>query len=153
MITNQRAAITKHGQNLLAIFPKATKQEPVALCKALRRLEALAHAGATASCNGEVHHVNGGYVFDFNADENAWDKFSEMVLRRVDKVLAFTSSKVPVFVNGDARGYALKIQSEWLADKQTDAKQGPPSASPYWSLHRDMGGYGIIAPEIDAKGN
>ena len=38
-----------------------------------------------------------------------------------------------VFVNGDARGYALKLKSEFIKDK---------------TIHRDWGGYGIIAPDF-----
>ena len=34
-----------------------------------------------------------------------------------------------VFVNGDARGYALKLKSEFIKDK---------------TIHRDWGGYGIL---------
>jgi len=35
------------------------------------------------------------------------------------------------------RGYALKIDDEFVKGKQ---------------IHRDMGGYGILAPEINEKG-
>ena len=37
------------------------------------------------------------------------------------------------FVNNDPRGYALKLKSEFVIDKK---------------IHRDMGGYGIIAPDF-----
>jgi hypothetical protein len=42
---------------------------------------------------------------------------------------------VPVFVNGDPRGYALKIQDEYVSENSLD-------------IHRDMGGYGILAPDL-----
>ena len=37
------------------------------------------------------------------------------------------------FINNDARGYALKLKSEFIKDK---------------TIHRDWGGYGIIAPDF-----
>ena len=42
---------------------------------------------------------------------------------------------VPVFINRDPRGYALKIDDVWMHNKQP-------------RLFRDFGGYGILAPEI-----
>ncbi len=42
---------------------------------------------------------------------------------------------VPVFINRDPRGYALKINDEWMTEH--DAK-----------LEKDWGGYGLLAPEI-----
>lgn len=44
-----------------------------------------------------------------------------------------------VFVNLDPRGYALKIDDEYMRAHNL-------------KLHTDMGGYGILAPEINQKG-
>jgi hypothetical protein len=44
--------------------------------------------------------------------------------------------RVPVFVNLDPRGYALKIDEAWMR------KHNP-------ALSRDWGGYGLLAPEIN----
>jgi hypothetical protein len=38
-----------------------------------------------------------------------------------------------IFFNGDARGYALKINDEFVKDKE---------------IFKDWGGYGIIAPDF-----
>lgn len=46
------------------------------------------------------------------------------------------------FVNGDPRGYALKIDSE-----QPDGQALIEAVK----LHTDMGGYGILSPEIDGN--
>lgn len=46
------------------------------------------------------------------------------------KVESFIGERV--YLNRDPRGYALKL----------------PENSPDWGLHRDMGGYQILAPEI-----
>ena len=43
--------------------------------------------------------------------------------------------KIPVFVNGDPRGYALKIDDSYV--KKFNLK-----------IERDWGGYGIIAPDF-----
>jgi hypothetical protein len=40
-----------------------------------------------------------------------------------------------IFANGDPRGYALKIRSEYVKNNNLD-------------IHRDWGGYGIIAPDL-----
>jgi hypothetical protein len=44
----------------------------------------------------------------------------------------------PIFLNGDARGYALKIQDDYVRDNNLD-------------IHKDWGGYGILAPEFDGE--
>lgn len=41
----------------------------------------------------------------------------------------------PNAMERDPRGYALKIRDEWMAKHET-------------ALHRDWGGYGIIAPDL-----
>lgn len=43
---------------------------------------------------------------------------------------------VPVFLNGDPRGYALKIESDWMRERLK------------LRLHTDWGGYGILAPDL-----
>ncbi len=45
------------------------------------------------------------------------------------------NSPAPIIVNRDPRGYCLKIDDAWIAANNV-------------KIHRDMGGYGIIAPEI-----
>jgi hypothetical protein len=39
MTPAQEAAILEHGQRLLAVFPEATIQDPIKLCKRLRMIE------------------------------------------------------------------------------------------------------------------
>ena len=165
----QYEAIEKHGRNLLAIFPEATENDPVKLCKKLRRLEAKAYAISLQACNGP------------NFADGEEDTRTDDVLKKVNKLLGNvreyqpkTGAKcgcrrgiqrdncancegtgqvvdfaairaqrdriVPVFVNKDARGYALKIDDEWMR------------AHPGVWLHSDWGGYGILAPEIDKNG-
>ena len=53
----------------------------------------------------------------------------------VDKILHYTDKGYSVFVNGDARGYALKIDSECVKDEALE-------------IYKDGGGYGILAPDF-----
>lgn len=117
--------IEKHGADLNAIFN--TGMDNVKLCKKIRTLEARAHKLATDYCNGE----NG------VTSEN-WESLSDAILVKVDMVLNFTNQEIPVFVNSDARGYALKIKSEYVRENNLQ-------------IYQDWGGNGIIAPEFDGN--
>jgi hypothetical protein len=101
----------------------------------LFKLEKVAHDGATAHCNGEAYLLNEKsfqYRFDFHSDENAWEAFSKAITDKLGKILG--SIPEGFFVNGDARGYALKIDS----DKKLPL-----------DLHQDWGGYQILSPTIE----
>ena len=115
-----RPAIIKHGMDLLAIFPNATEKDPIKLCKKLRRIETRANRAACDACNT-------------NAGWDAWETTErDRALKAVSKVLATDR----VWINGDPRGYALKVD---LTPEEVKAG----------ALHKDWGGNGIIAPEID----
>ena len=140
----QYEQIKAHGENLLHLFPNATEKDPIALCKKLRRLETKAHEATTKWCNGEI-------------DENEMDRAENATLEKVNALLGNVTGTIPVFVNHDCRGYALKIRDAWMNQRREDwdrqiAKQGKKAITEsYWALlrfHRDWGGYGIIAPEI-----
>ena len=126
MKADKEQRIIEHGYNLLRIFPNATERDAVKLCKKLRRLETKAHAIGLQLCNGPEMK-----------DGEQEDRIN-LVLHKVSKLLGIelNDGSPNVFVNLDPRGYALKISCEWM--KAFDAV-----------LHKDMGGYGIIAPEID----
>ncbi|QGH73415.1 MAG: hypothetical protein [Podoviridae sp. cty5g4] len=113
-------AIEDHGIKLNEIF--RTEYDDIVLCKKLRQLEIKGHKIAIALCNGEIA-----------SDEIEVE--SDKVLNKVDSLLGFRAMAVPVFLNLDPRGYALKINDEWMRESQC-------------KLHRDMGGYGILAPDF-----
>ena len=115
-------AVTKHGQNLLAIFPNAREKDPVKLCKRLRRLERRAAELTTALCNGD-------------GDAGEHEDHLDDILHAVVGLLR--SGDIPVFINRDPRGYVFKIQDKWIHENAP-------------RFHRDMGGYGIIAPDLTA---
>jgi hypothetical protein len=129
MTTAQIRAIEKHGRQLQAIFPATAEMDPIELCRKLRRLEAQAAAFALRLCNGP----------EFES-EDAQERIKERILDRVDNLLDFRADGVPVFLNQDPRGYSLKIRAKYVQEKQL-------------AIHRDWGGYGILAPEIDKDGN
>ena len=111
--------ITRHGQNLKAMFNLDRDIDPVKLCKRLLRLETKAHRLAVDFCNGDI-------------DQLEWDKKADQILTKVETIL---KNKKVLFLNGDARGYALKIDDEYLKNNN-------------FNIHRDWGGYGIIAPDF-----
>lgn len=82
----------------------------------LKAIESTASRYATAECNGE----------------NTPEGWEEKLTERVKKVFG----RVPTgfFINGDPRGYALKIDNE---------KGIIPEG-----MQKDWGGYGLLAPKI-----
>lgn len=117
--------ITKHGFDLARIF-NLDSSRPVTLCKRVHRLEVKAHRMAEDYCNG-LYEV-----------EEFADKKENSILKSLDKILNFKAQNIPVFLNGDPRGYALKIDDEYVREHKLE-------------IYRDWGGYGIIAPEFDGR--
>lgn len=112
------------------------KKSGFQLWRACRRLETIAHAGATAYCNGDSMRVDG-HSFDFRSDENAWDSFTEVIKSRV--VALFGSLPSGFRVNGDARGHALKIAGPESGRTGGYIPEG---------MDKDWGGNGILAADI-----
>ena len=122
--------IKTHGDNLKTIFHLDI--DSIKLCKQLFRLENKAHKLTTDYCNGDI-------------EESDFNKQISSIQLKVFKILCtppnsiYDGHKRPLyfesafFVNNDARGYALKLKSEFIADKK---------------IYKDMGGYGIIAPDF-----
>lgn len=121
----------------------ATKVDGKRISVALWKIEQVSHAGATALCNGETyydhHDKRLAYArYDFGRDENAWSQFTSIMEERVAAV--FGGRTPPgLFINGDARGYALKIDPDDAAGK---------ALIDTCNLHADWGSFGILSPEI-----
>tara|TARA_R110002020_G_scaffold417705_1_gene626921 strand:+ start:252 stop:626 length:375 start_codon:yes stop_codon:yes gene_type:complete len=113
--------ILAHGENLLLAYPWAKEQDPIKLCKKLRRLEVKAHSASTDYCNGFMD----------------WEQWEEIGLDIASKLIALLNPKDlnEFHVNGDPRGYALKIESESVKERKLE-------------IERDWGGYGILAPDF-----
>lgn len=118
----QRESILRHGLNLIEVFklPPFPETYPSEICKAVHRIEVKMHRTAEQYCNGEI-------------DQAQVDKAEQNALKRLDAILNYKAQNIPVFINLDPRGYALKIESDYTQNI---------------SIHRDMGGYGIISPEF-----
>ena len=110
----------------------------VQLWRKLRALETMAHACATAYCNGERVRVSWPNIpkipFEYNfRDSDQW----ENVVSHVRDCVRQIFGRVPhgFFVNADARGYALKID--------------PDAATVPEGMHTDWGRNGILGAEIN----
>lgn len=116
----QRESIMKHGLALARIF--GVDELPVTLSKKVHRLEAKAHRLAEDYCNVPM-------------DEAEYSKQEESILASLDKILGYKDKGIPVLFNGDPRGYALKIDADYVKEYDID-------------ITKDWGGYGIIAPDF-----
>ena len=116
----QKEDILKHGFQLNRIFN--TSFGPVELCKKLHRMETRLHSQSESHCNGYL-------------DGEKWEKITERAEKRLDEILGASALGIHVFVNGDPRGYALKIDQKDVHEKNLD-------------IYRDWGGYGILCPEF-----
>jgi len=92
--------------------------DSIKLCKQLFRLENKAHKLATDYCNGVI-----------NGDSTEIE--SQKILSKTAKLL--NTNTFNMFFNFDARGYALKFFEDFSKDKP---------------IHKDWGGYGIVAPDF-----
>jgi hypothetical protein len=123
--------IHAHGLKLLAIFPGATEKEPIALAKRAFALERRAHQIQVEDCNGNPSCKT-------EAEYEAWkltlDKRSDLVRGAFKRLFGVRLEK-PFFMNGDPRGYCLKVKSEYVVFTNMD-------------IPRDWGGYGLIAPDL-----
>jgi hypothetical protein len=133
--------IFKHGQNLNYIFE--TDYDNVTLSKKLRRLERKANFATTCLCNTNTLNLlelNRWTGFDVvQATEEEQEIFFSKILKAVHKILG-EKSKEAIFINYDARGYAIKIRPEFI--KQEREKNN--------SIYTDFGGFGIVAPDFKA---
>ena len=164
MTATQTNAIERHGLQLLAIFPNATDKDPVSLCRKLRRLEGQAAAVGLRLCNGpeyaegQADALTDGILRKANALLGNVNEYQPKTgakcgcKRGIQRdncpacegtgfVIDFRAIRqrrqlVPVFINRDPRGHALKIDDTYMREH---------------SLHlvTDWGGYGILAPEIN----
>ena len=116
--------IFEHGKNLKKVFNLDSSIDEIKLCKSLFRIENKAHSIAENFCNG------------FECTEEEQEEIINNILNKVDKLLNFKNQNIPVFFNGDCRGYALKIEDSYMKDNKI------------YPFHSDWGGFGIIAPSF-----
>lgn len=126
MTTNKETVEKWRKAHHAALEQLANNKTPgLTLWRKLRRIENQAHNAATAQCNGEAFN---GEPF---RDEDEWERFKAGITHSVELVMGWVPAGF--FINGDPRGYALKIESAEM-----------PAG-----MHKDWGGYGILAPVIE----
>lgn len=115
--THNISAANRHIQALGKLFG-FDHPNPYECYNILRRAEKEANRKACDYCNGKLSGAS-------------FDKWEEKFLARLQKKLAVEKMPEGFFVNGDPRGYALKMR-----EKTFDG------------LWTDFGGYGILAPNF-----
>ena len=118
--------VVRHGEDLKVFFNLPKDLNTVQLCRKLRRIERASNNLMVERCNGT------------NKTEEVQEKENSEILSKVDKLLNFKKQNIPVFLNGDPRGYTLKVEDSYTENKRNEGIV----------LHRDWGGYGIIAPDL-----
>lgn len=120
------AQIDRHVNALAKLLSTSNHEVAMRAYKRLRRVEMEAERAAVAYCS----------IPNFD-----WEKARENVEWKVKKIFG---GKLPpgFFVNGDPRGYALKIDAGQSYESEYHPEYIPEG------LHRDWGGYGILAPEF-----
>lgn len=125
-----------HHRALETLRHPSCELSGVQLWRKCSRLERLSHAGATAYCNGETIQVSwplfGLREYNFSRDEDAWEQFAEVATDCIRNI--FGCVPAGFFVNGDARGYALKLDPQKVTIPE--------------GMSTDWGGNGILAAEI-----
>ncbi len=109
-----------HHKALESLRGSRCKLTGLQLWRRLTRIERKANLAAVAYCNGEIQ-----------MDEWEW---SNQTAQQAVKAL-FQGLPTGFFVNGDPRGYALKID--------------PEKATIPEGMYKDWGGYGCLAAVIE----
>ena len=126
--------IFQHGENLKKVFNLPVEIDSIKLCKSLLRLENKTHHATTCLCNTNTLHLlelNKFTGYDVEqATEEDQDKFFDSILKSLSKLIGVDNMD-KVFINFDARGYALKLKPEYSQN-----------------IYKDWGSYGIIAPDL-----
>jgi len=115
--------IKEHGAQLNEIFH--TKLDDAALVKKLRGIEKSIYAVALDYCNGL-----------YNSKPEVVDEKIKAAEDKLEALLKFKEQKIPVVINMDPRGYALKIDEAWVGEHKI--------VSP----NKDFGGYLLLAPDL-----
>jgi hypothetical protein len=103
---------------------------PVTVYKLVKVIEDAAHRHFEKLCSDE-HYCN--VIMDTEEKQEA---FESRLLVRLDKILDYTSQGIPVFLNQDPRGHALKLEGKYYEDHSS------------CRIPRDWGGDGMLCPDF-----
>jgi len=116
-------ALTRHLQALDKMLLNSEGPYPFFVYEKLRRIELKAHRFTSLGCERNL------------TDEET--RQLEAIERKLKAMFKPKFAK-QIFINGDCRGYALKIRSVKPENIDNECK----------GLHYDWGKYGILAPEF-----
>jgi len=120
------AEICAHGMKLIRTF-EVEDILPVTLYKKLHRIQARVQTRNERRCgDGRTFH-------ETDQDHAA---FERRTLDSINRLIDFRGAGVPVILNTDPRGYALKVRESYMRDH------------PECSLPKDWGGYGLLVPDF-----
>lgn len=121
--TDRAEALQRHYDRLEQLYSICGDDRKYMIGKklftTLLKLEKIAHKAATDYCNGDIQ-------------SELYDAIADNTKLSVYKLLPNVKG---LKINGDPRGYALKIDDEVMREYN-------------YPLDRDMGGYGILSPDI-----
>ena len=123
MKKSNAAGYVRHIENL-ATIAKVSYFEGEKIYKYLHRVEARFHTIAGNECNGYGPELT----------EEQQEARDNRAIARIRELVPLDT----IFINGDPRGYALKVSEE---EAKKLREQGI-------NLYTDWGGYGILAPEF-----
>ena len=113
--------VNRHAGILIEMFNLPLGTDKVKLCRKLRKLEKIASLINEKYCNGDIT----GLEFEVEKSE---------IIEKVKRIFNNYSFIDAFYYNSDTRGYALKLHGEYVVN---------------WNIHKDWGGYGILAPEFN----
>lgn len=117
----QRRRVNHHRALESLAYQVNCETPGLALWRQLRRIESWLSIYSVKYCNGDI-------------DTGKWEAIKDQAQNRLSRVFG---GRIPdgIFINGDPRGYALKLDNE-----KVQLPEG---------MEKDWGGYGILAAEID----
>jgi hypothetical protein len=121
MKTRIEEQVRQHFADLEKLFPEISGNDPLSFCRKLRRLEMEAHKLAEDNCNGLI-------------SDDDYDTSTSKITNEIRGLFGSPAFDSAFYLNGDPRGYSLKLRYEFMKDTS--------------GIHKDWGGFGILAPEF-----
>ena len=107
----------QHIKNLKRLFPRLRRLEDADALEILYRLEAKQSRAAVAYCNGDMQ----------------MEEYEVLTARMLLRLQDILGRGAPLVLNGDPRGYALKLDEEWCKGKK---------------IATDWGSFGLLFPDF-----
>jgi hypothetical protein len=124
-LAKKQERIINHAHKLHKIFPASASIRPATLYGLLAQLEKEASKLAEDYCTRPMA-------------VGEYERREKRIMQGVANLLDHGAERINVFLNGDPRGYALKIRDTDVRARKLD-------------IHTDWGGYGIIAPDFNEE--